>query len=56
MLDKEKPSLILEAKSKETENGKGRMSVTASDKVQYRVTAKKAKNVNFELDFNPTLK
>lgn len=53
MLEKDKPSLTLTAQDGKTVKGNGRLSVSASSALQYRVTAKKAKYVVFNLSFSP---
>jgi len=52
LLETDKPSLTLASKDGKIVRGNGRLSVSASGAVQYRVTAKKAKNVVFNLSFN----
>jgi hypothetical protein len=53
LLEKDKPSLTLAAQAGQTVKGNDRLSVSSSGAVQYRVTAKKAKNVVFNLSFSP---
>lgn len=53
LLEKDTPSLTLTAQDGKTVKGSGRMIVSASGSVQYRVTAKKAKYVVLNLLFSP---
>ncbi len=53
LLEKGQPSLTLTAQAGKTVKGNGRLSVNAGGTVQYRVTAKKAKDVAFDLSFSP---
>ena len=53
LLEKGKPSLTLTAKAGKTVKGNGRLSVGADGSVQYKVIAKKAKDVAFDLSFSP---
>ena len=53
LLEKGKPSLTLTAQGKKTVKGNGRLSVSGGGSVQYRVIAKKAKDVVFNLSFSP---
>jgi hypothetical protein len=53
LLEKDKPSLTLTSQDGKTVKGDDRLSVSASSALQYRVTAKKAKNVVFNLFFSP---
>ncbi len=55
LLEADKPSLTLTAQGGKTVKGSGRMSVSASGAVQYRVTAKKAKNIVLNLSFSPVV-
>ncbi len=53
LLEKGKPSLTLAVQDGKTVKGNGRLSVSDGGAVQYRVTAKKAKSVVFDLSFSP---
>ncbi len=53
LLEKGKPSLTLKAQAGKTVKGNGRLSVNAGGTVQYRVTAKKAKDIAFDFSFSP---
>ncbi|MGV8058131.1 MAG: hypothetical protein AB2L12_08935 [Smithellaceae bacterium] len=53
LLENDKASLTLTAKAGKTVKGDCRLSVDAQGAVQYRVTAKKAKDVAFDLSFKP---
>jgi hypothetical protein len=53
LLENGKTSLTLTAQDGKTVNGSGRLSVSAGGTVQYKVTAKKARNVTFNLSFSP---
>jgi hypothetical protein len=53
LLEKDKPSLTLTVQDGKTVKGSGRLSVSGGGGVQYRVTARKAKSVVFDLLFSP---
>jgi hypothetical protein len=53
LLEKGKPSLTLTVQNGKAVQGNGRLSVSSGGSVQYIVTAKKAKNVAFDLSFSP---
>ncbi len=52
LLEKGKSTLTLKAQNGKTVKGSGRLSVNAGGTVQYRVTAKKAKDVVFDFSFS----
>jgi hypothetical protein len=53
LLNKGKPSLVLEARDGKVVKGKGRMSATANGDVEYRVTSRNAKEAYLELLLKP---
>lgn len=53
LLGNDKPAVTLSAQNGKTVKAEGRLNVSAEGAVQYRVTAKKAKGVAFDLSFNP---
>jgi hypothetical protein len=56
LLDMGKPSLTLSSQGGKTVTGDGRLTVNASGAAQYRVTAKKAKDIVLNLSFSPVVK
>lgn len=53
LLGNDQPAVTLSAQNGKTVKAAGRMNVSAEGAVQYRVTAKKAKGIAFDLSFNP---
>lgn len=53
LMEMDKPSLILTSQNGKTVKGDGRLTVNASGAAQYRVTAKKAKDIVLNFSFNP---
>ncbi|MEN6622913.1 MAG: hypothetical protein ABFD50_15365 [Smithella sp.] len=56
LLDMGKPSLTLTSRGGKAVTGDGRLTVNASGAAQYKVTAKKAKDIVLNLSFSPVIK